>query len=198
MTDEINRHDLAERVKLIEDMLAEGRRTTSRWGWTFVLWGIAYYIAIFWSNVASPSVAWPVCMIVTSIITAFGGRFMNRGTPRNAKSSALMSIWTAVGIALFLFAFGASMSPHRSEAIILGGVEILLGTANIASGLTLRWKTQLTAGLLWMAAGTSSFFVGEKVMGILFLVAIFLCQIVFGVYLMLHESIERKREVAHA
>jgi len=42
--------ELAERVKLIEDMLAAGRRKTESWGWTFVLWGVAYYVAIAWAT----------------------------------------------------------------------------------------------------------------------------------------------------
>ncbi len=33
--------DLNARLKLIEDMIAEGRRSTQSWGWTFVLWGFA-------------------------------------------------------------------------------------------------------------------------------------------------------------
>ena len=33
--------DLNDRLTLIETMIAEGRRSTESWGWTFVLWGVA-------------------------------------------------------------------------------------------------------------------------------------------------------------
>ena len=42
--------ELKDRLSLIENMIAEGRRTTSSWGWVFVLWGVAYYVAIAWST----------------------------------------------------------------------------------------------------------------------------------------------------
>ena len=200
MTNETNPSDLAERVKLIEDMLQEGRRTTGRWGWTFVLWGVAYLVATFWgtSGVAGGGLAWPVCMVGATILTFWISAQMSRGKPGNPRSRGLTGIWISVGSALFLFAFGSSLSPHRSVAITLGGIEILLGVANAASSLTLRWKTQFAVALLWWAAGMSTFFVGEKAMGIIFLAATFLCQIVFGIYLMFLESAERKRELAHA
>jgi hypothetical protein len=38
--------ELKERLSIIERMIAEGRRATESWGWTFVLWGVAFYIAL--------------------------------------------------------------------------------------------------------------------------------------------------------
>ncbi len=49
MTSELEK-DLAERVRLIESMMAEGRQKTESWGWTFVLWGVAYYVATAWAT----------------------------------------------------------------------------------------------------------------------------------------------------
>ena len=45
--------ELKDRLSLIETMIAEGRRTTSSWGWTFVFWGVAYYVAIAWTTLAT-------------------------------------------------------------------------------------------------------------------------------------------------
>ena len=42
--------ELTERLELIESMIAEGRRSTTRWGWSIVLWGVAFYVAIAWSS----------------------------------------------------------------------------------------------------------------------------------------------------
>ncbi len=36
-----NQAELLGRLSMIEGMISEGRRTTGRWGWTFVLWGTA-------------------------------------------------------------------------------------------------------------------------------------------------------------
>ena len=61
--------DLKDRLSLIESMIAEGRRTTQSWGWTFVLWGVAYYIAIGWSAIGNAQLAWPVTMIGSVKVT---------------------------------------------------------------------------------------------------------------------------------
>ena len=82
MTAEINQKDLAERVKLIEDMITEGRRTTERWGWIFVLWGIAYYVAIFWTSAGHFGAAWPVTMTVAWVMT---GVVAMRKSPQAAE-----------------------------------------------------------------------------------------------------------------
>ena len=39
----VEEQELKDRLSLIESMIAEGRRTTESWGWTFVLWGVAYF-----------------------------------------------------------------------------------------------------------------------------------------------------------
>jgi len=49
MQDQTSEQELKERLSLIESMIAEGRRHTESWGWTFVLWGLVYYLAIAWS-----------------------------------------------------------------------------------------------------------------------------------------------------
>ena len=68
--------ELTERLELIESMIAEGRRSTTRWAWTIVLWGVAFYVAIAWSSgfLGGPIwgqhiMAWPVTMIGTWLRT---------------------------------------------------------------------------------------------------------------------------------
>ena len=56
MTANAEELELKDRLSLIETMIAEGRRTTESWGWTFVLWGVAYYVAIAWDSLGPQSV----------------------------------------------------------------------------------------------------------------------------------------------
>jgi len=51
MTGNVEEQELKDRLSLIESMIAEGRRTTESWAWTFVFWGVAYYVAILWTAV---------------------------------------------------------------------------------------------------------------------------------------------------
>ena len=49
MQSETSPNELNERLSLIQSMIAEGRRSTESWGWSFLLWGIAYCVATAWS-----------------------------------------------------------------------------------------------------------------------------------------------------
>ncbi|MGH8112293.1 MAG: hypothetical protein ACREPL_10255, partial [Rhodanobacteraceae bacterium] len=72
----------------------------------------------------------------------------------------------------------------------------LLGMANGASGLLLRWKAQCACAVVWWAAAVALCFGQELQSIIVFLVAIFLGQIVFGSYGMIAEAQGRKRRQA--
>ena len=62
MTVNVEELELKDRLSLIESMIAEGRRTTESWAWTFVFWGVAYYVAIAWTAFNQWPYAWLVTM----------------------------------------------------------------------------------------------------------------------------------------
>jgi hypothetical protein len=184
-------NELRDRLDLIESMIAEGRRTTESWGWVFVLWGVAYYVAIAWAAWGHSALAWPVTMILAGVLTGILISITERRRPETTVGRAMAAIWIGMGISTFLvmIALGmtARLDAHNSVAI----VAAMLGAANAASSIILRWKVQFACAVAWWAAGGIAAFASETVTGISFLVAIFLCQIVFGIYGMLAES--RKR-----
>ncbi len=56
-----SQQELLERIEVIERMMRDGRRSVEYWGWTQVLWGTAYLVAIVWTVVSSkPGLAWPM------------------------------------------------------------------------------------------------------------------------------------------
>ena len=87
MDSQTNNAELTERLKLIESMMAEGRQRTESWGWTFVLWGVAY----LWQQrglqgwlagrLGQRYLAWPVTMIAASIATGVAISRMKKGQP---------------------------------------------------------------------------------------------------------------------
>ena len=72
MQDHTTEQELKDRLSLIESMIAKGRRNTESWGWTFVLWGAVYYLAIAWSAWGHSVWAWPVTMLIAVIVTIVG------------------------------------------------------------------------------------------------------------------------------
>ncbi len=205
MQDETSRQELSERLGLIETMIAEGRRSTTRWAWTIVLWGVAFYVAIAWSTglFGGPIwgrnyMAWPVTMVGTWVLNVLLARRMSHRskTPMTTMKRAIISIWTAMGITMFALLVPLGMSGRADQQVCVAVVTALLGTANAASGLLLKWKAQFACAVAWWAAGAWSLFGNEQQSLVAFLTAIFFCQIVFGIYAMILESREQRRQGA--
>jgi hypothetical protein len=195
-------HDSAvSQLNLIESMILEGRKSTEYWGWNFVLWGVAYLVAMTWSNFFtghSAAWAWPVTMTVTGAATALIARWRNRGNPVTTTSRAVTAIWMGCGLGIFAFAFPLILAGRFGDGhAFLGGIEVLLGVAHIASGVTLRWPLQISVGAMWWTAAIVTEVVpGSLPLLIAFLTATFLGNICFGGYLMYAEARDKARSRA--
>ena len=78
-------------------------------------------------------------------------------------------------------------------------ISAILGLANGASALILRWKVQLACAVVWWVAAAATCFGNDAQSMIVFLVAIFLCQIVFGIYGVIAEAqVRKRRDPIHA
>jgi hypothetical protein len=199
MTGNFEGQELKERLNLIENMIAEGRRTTESWGWTFVLWGVAYYIAIAWSTWGKSTLAWPVTMIAAGVITGIVASRHTNSQPETTMGRAIGSIWIAMGISMFLLFMSMGISHRFEEHVFVAIIGAMLGMANATSSMILKWKMQFACAVVWWAAAVAACFGSENQSMIVFLAAIFFCQIVFGIYAMIRESRrQRVQGAAHA
>jgi hypothetical protein len=194
MTDNSERQELNDRLSLIESMIAQGRRTTESWGWMFVLWGVAYYIAIFWTALGHSYLAWPVTMTCACVLCGVLISIRKRSRPNTTIGRALGSIWAGVGISMFLLFFSLGVSGRIDQHIMMACIGAMLGTANAASSMILKWKMQFACALVWWGLTVYACFGGGNALTITFLAAIFFCQIVFGVYAMMREARRRRLE----
>jgi len=192
--------DLKDRLALIETMIAEGQRTTESWGWTFVLWGIAFYVAIAWATWGHSAWAWPVTMAAAVVVTVMLVSIKAGHEAETTVGRAVGSVWLALGFSMFLLFFslgitGRLTDPHLFIAVASG----MLGMANATSALILRWRIQLGCAGIWWAAAVAACFGTENRATVVFLAAIFICQIAFGVYGMIREGgAKSRRGTAHA
>jgi hypothetical protein len=206
MTDEMDGKDLAERVKLIESMMAEGRQRTARWGWTFVLWGVAYLVATAWSSGllggpvwAQHLLAWPVTMIAASIATGVAIARMKKGQPATTLGRAIGATWAAMGISLFVVLMALGLSGRFDLHVFVAIIGGMLGVANMTSAIILKWKMQFACAVVWLASAMAACFGTAEQAGMAFIAATFFCQIVFGIYAMICESRRsRQNGVVHA
>lgn len=195
--------ELSERIVLIENMLAEGRRTTAHWSWASVLWGVTYFVAMTWSAWGPHAgIAWLVCVAVGLILTVAGmsGSRSHEKQPETTLGRAIGSVWMGLGISMVLLFPALGLSGHLGNVhIFIPVVSAFLGMAYGACGLILRWKAQLVCAGVWWAASVAGAFGTDNQAVIIFLVAIFICQIAFGIYGMVLEARERRqRGAVHA
>jgi len=195
-----NREDLElnDRLQLIESMIAEGRRTTEKWAWTFVLWGVAYYVAIAWSAWGNATLAWPVTMIAASVVTGVVAGRIKSNKAKTTSGRAIGSVWMAMGFTLFALLMSLSVSGRYDLHVFVAIIGAMLGMANGISSMILRWKMQFACAGVWTATAVAACFTTDNQVSVIFLGAIFFCQIVFGIYGMIAESRRHGRSAAHA
>ena len=194
------RDDLLQRVALMETMIAEGRCTTQRYGWIFVAWGLCYLIAVAWTALGPhPVWAWPICLAVTILGVNLGlyrqGKAATSRGPVSSMTRTLSAVWLAFGLGIMLFVGAVAASRHFGDVMFISTICFFLGTVNVTSASIYRWKMQGLAGVIWWAAAVFALFANPNDAGIAFLIATFLSQIVFGLYLM---ALEHRRGSHHA
>jgi hypothetical protein len=199
MPEEMSEHDLKERLVLVESMIAEGRRSTERWGWTFVLWGVAYYVAMAWSAWGPMSnLAWPVTMIAATGLNVAIAMSRPHLHVETTVGRAIGSVWVAMGISTFLFFVCLGFSGRFEMHVFVAIVATMLGTANATSSLVLKWKMQFACAVVWWATVVAACFGSDAILMGAFVAAIFICQIVFGIYGMIADSRKPKSGAVHA
>jgi len=190
MTANAEEQELKDRLSLIETMIAEGRRTTGSYSWTFILWGVAYCVAIVWSSWgfgdsiwAHSYVAWPVTMTVAFVLTWVLAVRKSRKQPGTTAGRGIGAIWFAMGMSMFILLLSLGLSGRGDSQLFVAVIATML----------LRWKQQFACAVVWWAAAVVSCFGTVAQSTIALLVAIFFCQIVFGIYGMVCEARLRKQ-----
>lgn len=199
MTESVTNLELQERLSLIESMMLEGRRTTGRYAWTFVLWGVAYEAAIIGATWLHFAYAWPVMMVFAAIITVWFYAKQGNKSPETTAGRAIGSMWMALGTSLFLVLFAFGLSGHmNSLQIFVAIVSAHLGLVNGASGMLLRWRAQLGCAVVWWISSVVACFITAEQSNYLLMFDVLLCQILFGIYAMAREQKAQKRIEHHA
>ena len=198
MTSEMDEKNLAERLKLIESMVSEGRRSTTKWGWTFVLWGVAYLVATAWTTWGKSWLAWPVTMTAAAVATSVVASRMSRGQAETTLGRAIGAVWIGMGSSLTVVLICLAVSGRYDGRVFVAIVGAMLATAHATSAMILKWKAQFWCAVVWLVAAVAACFGSDTVVAIAFLGATLLGQIVFGIYAMVLESRRRRQGAAHA
>jgi len=194
--DGTTREELVQRVALMEAMIAEGRQSTARFGWIFVMWGLVYFIAVGWSFYLPYKYwAWPVCVgiaIGAGIVVKVRQK-RSGNSSGNIRSRSIESVWQGMGTAIMLYVVAAIASHHAGSPAYVAAILFFIGLAHAISAMILRWAVQAAVAAVWWIGGCAVFFVTSDQSVVIFLVASFFGMIVFGLYAMM---MERRRAAA--
>ena len=202
--------ELKDRLSLIESMIAEGRRTTQRWGWIFVFWGVVYYKCIalsVWSKAhGSPIQPWTSGVIQLLIFLFAAWRiqvfYQKRSKdilwPISTLDRALIATWGSAGISMAILIVSLGYGGRSNPNLVIAVIGTLLGSASAASSMIVKWRVQFACALIWWALAVISCIGTARQSFIAFMIANFFCQVAFGVYLMISETHQRTQVAVHA
>lgn len=153
------RDDLLQRVVLMESMIAEGRKSTARYGWIFVMWGLIYFAAMGWAVfLPFKDWAWPVCVSIGVLAGIVKGRRMRAdGTVGNQRSRSIEAVWQAMTVAIVLYVIAAGVSGHGNQPAYYAAVFFFVGLAHGISARILRWGVQGLVAFIWWGCGSALF-----------------------------------------
>ena len=185
-----NELELTERLKLIESMIAEGRRSTDEVGLDVCAVGRGVLRGDGVGDVGQERVG----------VAGDDGRrgsgvdrwSRSRMYARAAGDDAGPGDWRGVDRDGEFADDGAAVrwpgAADYDAHVFVAIVGAMLATAHATSAAILKWKAQFWCAVVWIAAAVTACFGSDAVVGIAFLSATFLGQIVFGIYAMVLES----------
>ena len=179
---------LIERLDLIEEMIAAGRRDADHWGWAFALWGVGHLVSLFASR-AGYEVAWPIAMTTCGVVMGIVA-VRRRSHKATTLGRALGAVWSGLGVSMFLVGMIGGISGRVGGTTIVALFFALMGAASFASSLILRWRSWAFAALLWWGATVAALLLEPEVTFWLFVAMAAVAEVGFGVYLMIDERRE--------
>ena len=197
--DGVGRAELLQRLEVMECMIAEGRESTMRNGWIFVLWGLVDFAGMGWQYYwpHSPFAwhwAWPICLSVGAVITVIGKMLQGRqpGKSKNMQCRSVEAVWAMMGVGMALYV-GAEIATHLTwQYSYVAGMMMMLGTAHGTSAMILRWRVQGVVAAAWWAGGVGILvFNTSRAACNIFLTEMCVGMVLFGLYVMM---LERRRK----
>jgi uncharacterized membrane protein YhaH (DUF805 family) len=182
-----SRDELLQRIELMETMIAAGRRSTTRCGWIFVLWGVVDIAGIAWEWSRPSYWIWPT-VLTAGFLLFFLIRALKRESSSrcaNIEGRTVNAIWSMMGLATTLYVAAGIYRHLAWQYSYIAAIFMLVGLAHAISAMVLRWRVQGMVAGLWWAGGIAMFFAhSDKEIFVIFPLEMFFGMILFGLYAM--------------
>lgn len=182
------RDDLVKRLELMETMIAEGRQSTCRHGWIFVLWGLVNLTGMGWQQIQPHSRwVWWVCLGVGLTLNVLGSKLQKRnpGRARSGAGRSLEAVWSMMGVTMVLYVGTVLLTHFGWQYSYLSALLMILGMAHATSAAILRWSLQAVVAGVWWVGGCAVLFLNSyRAVRYIFFAEMCLGMIAFGLYAM--------------
>ena len=189
----VTRDDLVQRVALMEEMIAEGRRWTICFGWIFVLWGLIDLMPIGWQLAVLHSQwvriwSWPIAIAcgvaIQFIAMAIRRRRSGVVCSSNIRGRSISAVWAMMGVTAMLYFAGAMIAHKQWPVAFTAAMLMFVGMAHGTSAMILRWKAQGLVACVWWIGGVAMFFLSDRYWLQIFVGEMCFGMIGFGLYAM--------------
>ena len=200
--DGTTREDLVQRVALMEEMIAEGRKSTVRFGWVFLLWGLIDLAGVGWDQI-QPDFrwVWPITIsagfVLQFIILALR-RKRGQRCGGSMRGRSVAAVWRMMGLTVLLYVVAAIVQHKAGQISYIAAILMFVGLALAISALILRWLAQGIVAGVWLAGGIATFFVPRSYVLGVFIAEMCFGMILFGLYAMWLEHRAAALEQHHA
>ena len=196
------RDDLVQRLALMEAMIAEGRRSTARFGWIFVFWGVADLVGVGWEQL-QPDFrwVWPITIasafVLQFLVMALRRRTAGSVCGKSMQSRSMAAVWTMMGVTVLLYVTAGILQHKAWQIAYIAAILMFIGMAHAISAMILRWWAQGAVAAVWWSGGIAAFFLPRKDFITLFVAEMCFGMILFGLYAMWLERQANKDEGQH-
>jgi hypothetical protein len=182
------------RLELIEEMIADGRRTTHGWGWPFVLWGVGHLAGIevmVWAGIY-----WSWYVIVPAcFIASLAALRRSRAGRQTFAGRAIHAVWTAQMIGLSIF----DLIAMPGRRLSWDGYDLFflcsMGACTYVTGAVLRWRLCMWLGYVWWAAAVLGLTLpGPGTLAWTWMITTITLELGFGIYLVVRDARSAREE----
>jgi hypothetical protein len=194
MTNEITNRAETE-LAVIKKIMEDSRQAVMYNGIHFIFWGILvstcliinYLMLITHTYVDKIGMLWAIMMPAGAVVDVIIGRRLERRQTATTFAARLLgALWTASGIAMFMFGFLGPMSGAYKAIFISPVISVMLGVSYFTSGSIqqLSWLKNIAFGW-WAGAAVMFIFPGMHTLLIFALMMISL-QVLPGILINRH------------
>ncbi|MBP6311557.1 MAG: hypothetical protein WAR83_13710 [Flavobacteriales bacterium] len=181
----------AQSLDVINQMVAQAKRSFQRSNFFFLLWGVLlatagiadHYLRI--NGIQTKGAAWVIAGVIGGVVsTVYGYREGKKRGVSTVMDRVQSTIWGAFGITLVLVIIGTVSQRLDPNPFIL----LLTGLPTFTTGALIRFRPLLVGGVVFWAFGILSFFYLQEYSSLVFAGAIVLGYLIPGILLRRHEN----------